>query len=71
MKVPPVVPVVWDSLEPAGDTLRQPWTPVVWGGGGGIVHTPPEPPPVPLGHSILTLMSALGGLMLMKGKKHV
>lgn len=74
-------PVVWDSPEPAGDTLRQPWTPVVWGGGGGIVHTPPGPPPivvepppvaaVPLGQSILMLMSALGGLMLMKGKKHV
>lgn len=76
--LPPVVPVVWDSREAQTDALRQPWTPVVWGGGGGVVHTPPvtvvEPPPVaavPLGQSILMLMSALGGLVLMKGKKHV
>lgn len=73
--LPPAV--VW---EPQTEALRQPLTPVVWGGGGGIVHTPPGRPPivveppvaaVPLGQSVWMLISALGGLMLMKGKKHV
>lgn len=85
--LPPAVavPFAKTSVGPQTEALRQPWTPPAWGGGGGIVHTPPdgppviveppvEPPqpsPVPLGRSILMLIMALGSLALTKGKSYV
>lgn len=67
------------AIGPQTEALRPLWTPPVWVGVPVVVPTAPpviiEPPPPPssvplLGGGVM-LMTALGSLMLMKGKKHV